>query len=53
MAKGNPHEKSVKFSCVVSKLCQRTDTHTHTHTQPFYGSLDFVKDYPGKLVPKR
>jgi len=21
--------------------------------QPFYGPLDFVKDYPGELVPER
>jgi len=25
--------------------------HTHTHTQPFYGSLDFVRDNPGEPVP--
>jgi len=24
--------------------------YTHTHTQPFYGSLDFVRDNPGELV---
>jgi len=24
--------------------------HTHTHTQPFYGSVDFVRDHPGKPV---
>jgi len=29
-----------------------THTYTHTHTQPFYGSLNFVQDYPGNLVPK-
>jgi len=22
----------------------------HTHTQPFYSSLDFVRDNPGELV---
>jgi len=27
-------------------------THTHTHTQPFYGSLNFVWDNPGELVPE-
>jgi len=27
-------------------------THTHTHAQPFYGSLDFVRDNPGEPVPK-
>jgi len=29
-----------------------THTHTHTHTQPFYGSLDFVRDNPSELVPE-
>jgi len=24
----------------------------HTHTQPFYGSLDFVRDNPGEPVPE-
>jgi len=24
----------------------------HTHTQPFYGSMDFVWDNPGELVPQ-
>jgi len=23
-----------------------THTHTHTHTQPFYGSVEFVRDNP-------
>jgi len=28
-----------------------THTHTHTHTtQPFYSSLDFVRDKPGEPV---
>jgi len=27
-------------------------TQTQTHTQPFYGSLDFVQDNPGELVPE-
>jgi len=27
-------------------------THTHTHTQPFYGSLDSVRDNPGEPVPE-
>jgi len=25
---------------------------SHTHTQPFYGSVDFVQDNPGELVPE-
>jgi len=24
----------------------------NTHTQPFYGSLDFIQDYPGEPVPE-
>jgi len=28
------------------------ETHTHTHTQPFYGSLDFVRDNPSEPVPE-
>jgi len=31
--------------------CQSTKT-THTHTQPFYISLDFVRDNPGEPVPE-
>jgi len=29
-----------------------TRMHDHTHARPFYGSLDFVQDYMGELVPK-
>jgi len=29
-----------------------THTPTPTHTQPFYSSLDFVRDNPGELVPE-
>jgi len=29
-----------------------THTHTHTHIQLIYGSLDFVWDNPGELVPE-
>jgi len=25
---------------------------THTHTQPFYGSVDLVRDNPGEPVPE-
>jgi len=25
----------------------------HTHTQPFYGSLDYVRDNPGETVPEK
>ena len=27
-------------------------SHTHTHTQPFYCSMDFVRDNPGEPVPE-
>ena len=27
-------------------------THTHTHTQPFYGSVEIVRDNPGEPVPE-
>ena len=27
-------------------------THAHTHTQPFYGSVDFVRDNLGEPVPE-
>ena len=30
-----------------------THTHTHTHTQPFYCSLEFVRDHQGEQVPER
>jgi len=30
-----------------------THRHTHTHTQPFYGSLEFVRDYLGEPVPEK
>jgi len=26
--------------------------HTHTHTQPFYGSVEYVRDHPGEPVPE-
>jgi len=26
--------------------------HTHTHTQPFYGSVEFVRENPGEPVPE-
>ena len=44
------------FSHSMWKCQQRTCcnyyTHTHMHTPPFYGPLDFVRDYPGKPVPE-
>jgi len=43
------------FVAVIGPLfviCVVSATHTHTHTQPFYGSLDFVRDNPGEPVPE-
>jgi len=34
------------------QLVQLLTTHTHTHTQPFYGSVEFVRDNPGEPVPE-
>ena len=28
-------------------------TWTHTHAQPFYGSMDLVRDNPGEPVPEK
>jgi len=36
----------------ITEKHARTHTRTHTHTQPFYGSLDFVRDNPGEPVPE-
>jgi len=35
-------------------LCTHARMHArmHTHTQPFYSSLDFVRDNPGELLPE-
>jgi len=30
----------------------RTRTHTRMHAQPFYSSVDFVRDNPGETVPE-
>jgi len=35
-----------------SALQCSTMYHTHTHTQPFYGSVEFVRDNPGDPVPE-
>jgi len=48
---------SCQISPVTNIICHarthaRTHTHTHTHTQPFYSSLDFVRDDQGELVPE-
>jgi len=41
----NNHRLKYKFGS--------TPTHTHTHTQPFYGSMDFVRDNPSLPVPEK
>jgi len=28
-------------------------TRAHAHTHPFYGSLDFIQDYPGEPAPEK
>ena len=30
----------------------RVSRYTHTHTQPFYGSVEFVRENPGEPVPE-
>jgi len=40
----------VKYLRSFCQLQQKRNT--HTHTQPFYSSLDFVRDNPGKLLPE-
>jgi len=33
--------------------CMHAHTHARTDTHTFYSPLDFVRDYPGELVPER
>ena len=33
-------------------ITQHTHTHTQTHTQPFYGTVEIVRDNPGEPVPE-
>jgi len=42
----------VKYRLIFTILRKVKCKITH-HTQPFYGSLDFVWDYPGESVPER
>jgi len=37
---------------LTEQIRMHTHTHTHTHTQPFYGSMDFLRDNPGEPVPE-
>jgi len=48
----NPESRKMVVVVVVVITHACTHTHTHTHTHPFYSPLDFVWDYPGKLVPE-
>jgi len=43
-----------KHTCMHAHTHARMHTHkhTHTHTQPFYDSLDFVRDNPSEPVPE-
>jgi len=43
------YEFIIKFG---SERIFKSSTWQHTHTQPFYGSLDFVRDNPGEPVPE-
>ena len=45
-------ELKTESSQTVTCIRTHTQTHTHTHTQPFYGSVDFVRDNPGEQVPE-
>jgi len=36
----------------LTVLRHDSEHHHNTHTQPFYGSVDFVRDNPGEPVPE-
>jgi len=36
----------------LSQLHNKKTENTHTHTQPFYGSVEFVRENPGEPVPE-
>ena len=38
--------------CMVEVEETVVQAHTHTHTQPFYSSMDFVRDNLGEPVPE-
>jgi len=44
--------KAGKATSVYHMVHTHTHTHTHTHPQPFYGSMEFVRDNPGELMPE-
>jgi len=50
-------DQSIRLGLALGLRLGLTDTqmsslqiHTHTHAHPFYGPVDFVRDYPGELV---
>jgi len=43
----------VKEGCIPGlEVKSGMEVKSRTHTQPFYSSLDFVRDNPGELVPE-
>ena len=40
-------------ACAQARMCTCTHACMHTHTQPFYGSINFVRDNPDELVPEK
>jgi len=44
-------EVSVQSGIGLSLVCESKNVMLHTH--PFYGPLDFVRDYLGEPVPER
>jgi len=34
------------------QMAEPSEKWAHTHTQPFYSSMDFVRDNPGEPVPE-
>jgi len=44
--------KIARYNYIKYCTYTTTTTTTTTTTQPFYGPLDFVRDYPGELVPE-
>jgi len=44
------NDKQTNFT--HTRMHAHTHTHTHTHTQPFYSSMDFVRNNPGEPVPE-
>ena len=43
---------NVSFSEKLLKIVATRSEITHTNTQPFYGSVEFVRENPGEPVPE-